>query len=171
MIHGNSSDVSSSTEIAITRAFAAPRDLVFKIWTDPAYVALWWGLNGARNIVHQMDVRPGGRWRIDMLVASGTNYPNGGQFLEVVENERLTYTDEPSPDSPAWNGSPPNPTINTVDFENSGQGTLVRLTVRFSSESDMQRMTATGIEKGISQGLDRLSRLVDRIVANLRSSK
>jgi uncharacterized protein YndB with AHSA1/START domain len=160
-----------ANEIVLTRPFAAPPDLVFRLWTDPRYVALWWGVKGARSVVRQMDVRPGGRWRIDMIVPSGTKYPNSGEFLEVVESRRLSYSDEPSCESPAWGGEPPNPTIHTVDFEPTAEGTLVRLTVRFQSKSDMERMVATGFERGVAQGLDRLAALIDDLAANQGTSK
>jgi uncharacterized protein YndB with AHSA1/START domain len=149
-----------TNEIVLTRTLAAPPDLVFRLWTDPKYVARWWGVKGAKSVVRQMDVRPGGRWRIDMIVPSGTTYPNGGAFLEVVENKRLAYSDEPSCDSPAWKGEPPHPCLHAVDFEPNGEGTLVRLAVRFQSKFDMERMVATGFEGGLAQGLDRLAALI-----------
>lgn len=52
-------------EFTLTRMFAAPRDLVFRIWTDSKYVALWWGVDGATDPVCELDARPGGRWRIE----------------------------------------------------------------------------------------------------------
>jgi len=52
-------------------------------------------------------IRPGGARRIDMRTAGGVLYPNGGFYLEVMENERLVYTDVAPPNSPAWGGSPP----------------------------------------------------------------
>src|SRR5262245_34419576 len=51
-------------EFGLTRVFDAQRDLVFKVWTDPRYVALWWGVDGATNPHCELDVRVGGAWRI-----------------------------------------------------------------------------------------------------------
>ena len=53
-------------ELVLTRTFDAPRELVFKVWTDPKHVALWWGPHGFTTIVQEMDVRPGGAWRYSM---------------------------------------------------------------------------------------------------------
>lgn len=53
-------------EIVATRVFDAPRDLVFKMWTDPKHIVHWWGPNGFTNTIHEMDVRPGGVWRFIM---------------------------------------------------------------------------------------------------------
>src|SRR5262245_50329861 len=81
-----------AAEFTLSRVFAAPRDVMFRIWTDPQYVRLWWGLDGTTNPICELDVRVGGRWRIDMRTADGTVYRNGGEYLEVVENERLVST-------------------------------------------------------------------------------
>jgi hypothetical protein len=53
-------------EIISSRVFDAPRDLVFKMWTDPKHLAPWWGPNGFTTTVQQMDVQPGGLWRMVM---------------------------------------------------------------------------------------------------------
>jgi uncharacterized protein YndB with AHSA1/START domain len=153
-------------EFGLTRIFDAPRDLVFKLWTDPRYVALWWGIEGASVPRCEMDVRAGGAWRIDMRTPGGTVYPNGGVFLEVVENKRLVYSDVPHADSPAWGGSPPGTYVHTISFEeHAGGGTKVSLTVSMESEADCARLLALGMRDGIAQGLDRLARVLDEIQA------
>src|SRR2546425_11372414 len=53
-------------EVTITRLFNAPRDLVFKNWTDPKQLAKWWGPNGFTTLLCELDVRPGGAIRVDM---------------------------------------------------------------------------------------------------------
>jgi uncharacterized protein YndB with AHSA1/START domain len=151
-------------EFELSRVFDAPRALVFKVWTDPRYVASWWGIDGATNPVCELDVRPGGSWRIDMRTPSGVTYPNGGVFLEVVENERLVFSDIPDPKSPAWAGAPPGPLVTTVVFEDCAPGkTRVSLTVRAGSASDRERVVRQGMREGIGQGLARLERLLRTI--------
>ena len=149
----------------IDRTFAAPRGTVFKLWTDPAYVAEWWGIEGSTNPVCELDVRPGGRWRIDMRTRSGRVYRNQGVYLEVVENVRLVYTDIPDPTLPEWNGAPPAPGVHTVTFADRGEGTFVTLEVRLSSRTDRDRMLKLGARTGIGQGFDRLERLLEREAA------
>ena len=58
--------------IVITRTVDAPRDLVWKVWTDAAHIARWWGPNGFTNTIHAMDVRPGGTWCYIMHGPDGT---------------------------------------------------------------------------------------------------
>ena len=79
-------------EMVLTREFDVPRDLVFKAWTDPKQMAKWWGPRGFTNPVCEMDVRMGGRIRIDMHGPDGTDYPMTGRFDEVVAPERLIFT-------------------------------------------------------------------------------
>jgi uncharacterized protein YndB with AHSA1/START domain len=83
-------------EFTITRVFDAPRELVWKAWTDPEHVARWFGPRGfttPRSTV-TMDVRPGGTFEFTMVSdADGTEIPSGGTFLEVVEPERLVWRD------------------------------------------------------------------------------
>jgi len=78
-------------EISITRLFDAPRELVWKVWTDPKHIALWWGPRGFTNTIHSMDVRPGGEWRFIMHGPNGMDYPNKVFYREVKEPERLLY--------------------------------------------------------------------------------
>src|SRR5208282_1015543 len=83
---------SAERELVITRIFDAPRELVFKAWTDPRHVAQWWGPKGFTNPVCEMDVRPGGALRIVMRAPDGSEYPMTGIFREIVAPERLVFT-------------------------------------------------------------------------------
>ena len=78
-------------EIAATRVFDAPRELVWKVWTDPEHVGKWWGPNGFTTTTYSMEVKPGGVWRYVMHGPDGRDYRNKVTFLEVVEAERLVY--------------------------------------------------------------------------------
>jgi uncharacterized protein YndB with AHSA1/START domain len=84
-----SADDFSGREFVITREFAAPRELVFKAWTDPRHLAQWWGPKGFTNPVCEWDARPGGKIYDVMRAPNGTNYPMGGEYREIVPPERL----------------------------------------------------------------------------------
>ena len=88
----------SEREIVITRTFAAPRDLVFRAWTDPEQVSRWWGPRGFTTTTREMDVRPGGVWRHVMHGPDGTDYDNRIVYTEVVEPERLVYSHDAGED-------------------------------------------------------------------------
>jgi uncharacterized protein YndB with AHSA1/START domain len=88
---GASSSPTADREIATSRVFDAPRDLVWQAWTDPKHLARWYGPNGFTVTTHEMDVRPGGVWRLTMHGPDGTDYPNLTRYVEVVRPERLVY--------------------------------------------------------------------------------
>ena len=82
----------SDREIIITRVLEAPRELVWEAWTDPQQVVKWWGPQGFTTTVHEMDVKPGGIWRLTMHGPDGADYPNESVFTEVVKPERIAFT-------------------------------------------------------------------------------
>lgn len=85
-------DDTSDREIVATRVFDAPRELIWKLWTDPEHVARWWGPNGFTNTIHKMELHPGGSWELVMHGPDGTDYQNRFIFREVVKPERLAYS-------------------------------------------------------------------------------
>ncbi len=83
-----------NVEIVIERVFDAPRELVWKMWTDPEHVAQWWGPRGLTTRVDELDLRPGGNWRYVMLGPDGSEYPQNGTFREIVEPELIVTSAE-----------------------------------------------------------------------------
>ena len=79
-------------DMTIVRVFDAPRRLVWKAWTDPQQLALWFGPKGFTNPVCEVDARPGGALRITMQSPDGNLYPMEAVFDEVIEPERLVWT-------------------------------------------------------------------------------
>ncbi len=135
----------SRAELLIKRTFDAPRNLVFKVWTDPKHLAQWWGPRRFTTEVHEMDVRPGGVWRYSMHGPDGRDYPFDGVYVEVVEPERLVFDGSihESPEQRVWT---------EVTFADQGAKTEVTVRQFFSFESDATR----GASIGWNQQLDRL---------------
>src|SRR6267378_4035150 len=79
-------------ELVLTRIIDAPRELVFRMWTDAVHLAKWWGPRDFTNPVCEIDFRPGGALRFVMRAPNGTDYPMGGVFREIIEPERLVFT-------------------------------------------------------------------------------
>src|SRR5579862_776151 len=79
-------------EYTISRVFDAPRELVWKAWTDPKQMAKWWGPKVMKTPVCEMDVRLGGAYRIVMRAPDGIDYPVKGIFREIKPPERLVFT-------------------------------------------------------------------------------
>lgn len=83
----------SDRELVLTRIINAPREKVFKAWTDPHLLKQWFAPLPYTTPVAETDVRPGGSSLIVMRGPDGNDSPNKGVYLEVVENERLVFTD------------------------------------------------------------------------------
>jgi uncharacterized protein YndB with AHSA1/START domain len=81
----------SKGELVLTRIFNAPRELVFKLWTDPKHIPHWWGPHGFTTTVQAMDVRPGGAWSFTMRGPDANDYPFVGEFVEVLAPERIVF--------------------------------------------------------------------------------
>jgi uncharacterized protein YndB with AHSA1/START domain len=103
----------NANEIAITRFYDAPVQLVWDAWTDPKQVAQWWGPRGFTLTTHSKDLRPGGSWVYTMHGPDGVDYPNDTKYIEVVPLSRLVY------DHGANDGRPPLFRV-TVDFTDLG---------------------------------------------------
>ena len=86
-------------ELVLTRLLNAPRELVWKAWTDPKHLINWFGPKGFTNTFHKVDIRPGGVWKFTMHGPDGTDYPNLVVFDKIVKPDYITYThgtfDEP----------------------------------------------------------------------------
>lgn len=78
-------------EIVLTRVFDAPRELVFRAWTDKAHVGKWFGPRGYTCNTHEIDVKPGGMWRFDLIAPNGHRFDNRVVYLEISPPERLVF--------------------------------------------------------------------------------
>src|SRR5216684_3873158 len=139
-------------ELALTRVFDAPRELVFKVWTDPKQVAQWWGPRGFTNPVGELDSRPGGAIRIHMRGPDGTVYPMTGVFQEIVEPERLIFTSAALDEK----GHPLFEVLNTVTFAEQGGKTTLTLQARVVQSTAAAAPYLEGMEAGWTQSLERL---------------
>ncbi len=140
----------SDTELQMTRLFDAPRELVYRAYTDPQAVPQWWGLRSNTTTVDHMDVRPGGTWRYVQTDGQGGEYAFNGEYLEVVPNERLVNTFE-------FEMMPGHVVTDSVVFEEVDGNTRVTVTSRFTSPEDLNGMVESGMEAGANESWDRLA--------------
>ncbi|MGD1149406.1 MAG: SRPBCC domain-containing protein [Thermoanaerobaculaceae bacterium] len=139
-------------ELAFTRVFDAPRELVFEAWSDPEHLARWWGPNGFTNPVCEVDVRPGGAIRIHMRGPNGTVYPMVGVYQEVIESERLVFTSSALDKE----GTPLFEVMTTVTFAEQGGKTTLTTKVRVVRSTPAAAPYLAGAKKGWTQSLERL---------------
>jgi uncharacterized protein YndB with AHSA1/START domain len=145
-------------EVTFVRVFDAPRDVVFKAWTDPMQLAQWWGPKGFTNPVCEVDARPGGKMLIHMQGPDGAVYPMTGVFREVDPPKRLVFTNA----AVDLDGNVLLEGMTTVTFEE--QGGKTKLTVRSSATAvaPVAVEMIKGMNEGWAQSLDRLADLVVR---------
>jgi len=137
-------------EIAATRIFDAPRQLVFKMWTDPQHIGRWWGPKGFATTTFHMDVKPGGAWRFVMHGPDGTDYQNKITYVEVVDGERLVYKHGGDKDC-----EPVNFQV-TVTFADEGDKTRLTMRMVFPSAAARDHVIETyGAVDGLNQTLGR----------------
>jgi uncharacterized protein YndB with AHSA1/START domain len=140
-------------ELVLTRMFDAPRELVFKAWTDPKCVAQWWRPRGFTNPVCELDVRPGGAIRIHMRGPDGTVYPMTGVYQEVVEPERIVFTSAPLDAE----GNALFELLTTVTFAEQGGKTKQILRARVIKRTAQAAQYLKGMEAGWTQSLEYLA--------------
>ena len=139
-------------ELVITRLFAAPRSLLFEVWTDPEHVDHWWGPTGFTLTTTVMDVRPGGVWRYVMHGPDGTDYDNEVIYTEIVEPERLVYLHGSGQEND------PEQFQVTATFAQEGSQTKVTLRMVFASAEMRDKVVREyGAVEGANQTLDRLA--------------
>jgi len=155
----SSAKQSSEWDLVITRVFDAPRELVFKAWTDTKHVAQWWGPKGFTNPVCELDVRAGGAIRIHMRAPNGVVYPMSGVFEEIVEPERLVFVSSALDDK----GNSMFDVRSTVIFAEQRRKTALTLQLRVIKATAQAPQYLKGMEAGWTQSLDRLGDLVDVI--------
>jgi uncharacterized protein YndB with AHSA1/START domain len=140
-------------EVIITRTFDAPRALVFRAWIDPMHLARWWGPKGFTNPVCEVDARVGGKWHIVMRAPDGSDYPCGGVYREIVEPERLVFTNIATDKE----GNAIIDGLTTVLFDDEGGKTKLTLQTRGAAMVPYAAAYLSGMEAGWTQSLERLA--------------
>ena len=150
---------SAEWDLVMTRVFDAPKELVFKAWTDTRHMAQWWGPKGFTNPVCELDVRTGGAIRIHMRAPNGVVYPMSGAFEEITEPERLVFVSSALDEK----GNSMFDVLNTVTFAEQRGKTTLTLQARVIKATAQAPQYLKGMEAGWSQSLDRLANLLEVI--------
>ena len=133
-------------EISATRLLDAPRDLVWKVFTEPEHVTKWYGPDGFTMTLRQMEVRTGGAWNFIFHGPDGRDYPNDIVYVEVVKPERLVMDHVSEPFHRT-----------TITLEEKGDKTLLHFLMTFKSAEERERVSKQyGAVEGLDQNLGRL---------------
>ncbi len=148
----------SDRTIVMERVFDAPRELVFRAYTDRTMIPHWWGPRRLTTTVKQMDVRPGGEWRFVSRAPDGTEHGFHGEYREIVPPERLVSTFE-------YEGTPGHVVLDTATFQDLGGRTKLTVTSLFRTPEDRDGMLRSGMEEGATESMDRLAELLAAYLA------
>lgn len=157
--------ISAEPELVITRLIGAPPEVVFKAWTDPLRLIQWFGPRNFTIPVCELDVKPGGEYRIHLWSPEGIVYPLKGVYRAVVEPVRIVFTQNWEEHPADWQdtlrqhaGGVPvgNEAVLTVTFEDHDGKTKLTIHVRFESMSDRDAMQKVGMVEGWTESLKRL---------------
>jgi uncharacterized protein YndB with AHSA1/START domain len=142
-------------QVLITRIFEAPRERVFRAWTDPDELAAWYGpehMETPRERI-QIDLRVGGRWEVTMVPrGGGAEFVLGYDILELVEPELLVLRSDPMPEAGMHEG-----TVVRVEFHDHGDKTRITL-----SDGPLPREGRGHAEAGYNAALEKLAKHLDR---------
>lgn len=153
MAHTNLIALPGTQEIVITNNFDAPRELVFKAFTDPELIPQWWGPRGYTTQVKRLEARKGGIWRFIHQGSDGEQYGFNGVYHEVNSPERLVQTFE-------FEGMPGHVVLESVLFEEKDGKTKVTNQMVFQSVEDRDGMLQSGMQDGESQSAERLAEIL-----------
>lgn len=151
----------------LERVFDAPRNMVWKTWTDPELLSRWYGPT-VETVIHQLDVAEGGLWLNEMKWGEKSNYQRA-EFIDVAESERLVFlqsvTDSDwkiiaNPMMADW----PRILLTTVTFVGERKQTRMRLewVPHEASEAEIEcfRSALAGLDRGWGAGMELLTQLL-----------
>jgi uncharacterized protein YndB with AHSA1/START domain len=166
-VKNNAASATASTverELVISRVFDAPRELVWRAWTEPQHIVKWWGPRGFTTTVEAMDVRPGGEWKHVMHGPDGKDYPNHTVFTEVRKPERIVFTNT---------GGKTRQDVqfeSTWTFEDLGGQTRVTIRMVFATAQECLRVAREyGAVEGGQQTLARLAEFLPKLAEEAES--
>ena len=155
----------------LERVFDAPRELVWKTWTDPELLPRWYGPK-VETIIHRLDVKPGGLWLNEMKMGENSYYQRA-EYTDVFEPERLVclmsnadadWNIAPNPMMADW----PRVLLTTVTFEEDAGGTKMRLTWVPHDASEAEIACFANAIENLDKGWGAGMRLLEELLAELQ---
>lgn len=141
----------SELELVVTRVFNAPPRLVFEAWTKPELMKRWWApkSSGMTLASCEMDVRTGGRYRLEFDRGTGQPLAFFGKYLEVIPDARLVWSNEESEQG----------SVTTLTFEDHDGSTRLVMRERYPTKDALDQALA-GMEDGMGESFTQLDELL-----------
>ena len=145
----------SERELVVRRSFDAPARLVFEAWTRPELFKRWWApkSSGVPLLSCEMDVRTGGKYRLEFGQDAGSTWTFFGKYLDVTPHSRLVWTNDEGEDEGA---------VTTVTFEEADGQTLLVLRDLYPSKDALDEAMASGSTRGFDEQFGQLDELLAR---------
>lgn len=140
-------------DLTIRQVFDAPRERVYKLYTNPKLKARWWGPREMTTKIDRMDVRRGGIWRHTQRDPQGKDWVFWGVYHDVVPPERIVDTFE-------WEGMPGHLSLQITTFKEVDGKTEATTKVIFQSVEDRDGMVNSGMERGVRESGERFAELL-----------
>ena len=148
---------SGDREILVTRTFDAPPSIVYKAWSRPELFQRWWmpkSVSGVSLVACDMDVRTGGKYRLEFGAGGPDTMAFHGKYLEVVPDERIVWTNDEGEEG----------AITTVTFEDLGGRTLLKFHEVYPSREALEE-ALQGSAAALPEQLDQLDELLSSLSA------
>ena len=151
----------SERELVVTRTFNAPARIVFEAWTKPELFMRWWAPKsmGVPLLSCEMDVRTGGKYRLEFGQDASNSWAFFGKYIEVIPHARLVWTNEEDEDG----------AVTTVTFEEKGGKTLLVLHELYPSKEALDE-ALIGMESGMPEQFEQLDELLVTLGARVGRS-
>ncbi len=151
----------SERELVVTRTFDAPARIVFEAWTKPELFMRWWAPKsmGVPLLSCEMDVRTGGKYRLEFGQDASDSWAFFGKYIEVIPHTRLVWTNEEDEDG----------AVTTVTFEENGGKTLLIFRELYPSKEALDE-ALVGMEGGMPEQFEQLDELLVALGASVGRS-
>jgi uncharacterized protein YndB with AHSA1/START domain len=144
--------------IDVTRVFDAPRDLVYRAYTEPDLLVQWLGPRKYEMVIEEFDARAGGRWRYIHRDTDGNAYGFHGVFHGDPSPDGMTQTFE-------FDGAPGHVSLETLVLEEHDGRTTARTHSVYQSVEARNAMVESGMAEGMNDGFARLDELLERLTS------
>jgi len=148
-------ELPTDDQILITRAFDAPKHLVYKAFTTPELVKRWWHASRGEMTIAEIDLRVGGVWRYVMVMEDGFEVGFHGEYREIVPGERIVSTEvyEGLPEGVSEDDAA---TVNTSTFVEADGRTTLTILVQATSKVSRDAIIDSGMESGLQDAMNLL---------------
>ncbi len=146
---------SSETQVVMERVFSAAKDAVFRAYSDPNLIPLWWGPANLTTTVEKMDFRPGGMWRYVQRDGDGREFVFHGIYQEILPSGCMASSFE-------FEGTPGHTQMVSAIFEDMQGQTKLTSRTTFQSAEDRDAALDSGMEASAGDSMDRLAALVEK---------